>query len=1117
VGGCGTATGPFANTANLTAVNPDGTIITDVSADGAVADKDGDGDPTNDSDVTMIMFDFDGSIGVAKRVSAGPILSTAGCYDVTFEIKVQNYGTTNINGVQVVEDFAAVFGAGDVWNIVSVESEEFDVNGAFDGTTDTNLLLGNDVLTSTAGGNEGAIYVTVNVCPDGNTAQYSNSVTATGTSPDGMALTDESQMGSTPDPDGDGDPTNNNDVTTFQLNCEIPQFTNCPRPNIVVDAPEGWCSSFVNFSPPIATSQCGLDTIMQTDNTGLSSGDLFPVGRTRLVFTAVDMFGNLDSCELIVIVNDFHTPPTIACSEDVEVESDPLMCGAIVENIEPTAVSDNCPNNIAVTYTLTDEAGGIIACGIEDASGLKFPAGVTTVTYMVQDQPLLLITEVNNDEVNNGLEITNIGAANYNISGMIIGREGAMDATFIVPEITILAPGDTYTQLFDAVALGTPVGYYISYEDNQIDGVSLYSYTATEFVWTGDLNGDNVHRPYACDSDHSQDWKVINNCLGSSFGVLNDEVDIYTANGDTTALQSTNPSKATCSFTVTISDTEAPYCAAFDTTAYMSIDLPQAITSAACAHSVITVNGFFQVGDVDILNLQATYADMMGLTATLTSPSGTSITLFSGMCAGTADMDINLDSQSPTSLATIACGPMGQGGIYQPLEDMSAFFGEPANGDWILDIYSGTGDIGTMDNWELRLGELVPYTQVDTLMENDLGICGAEFIWAHPVFADNCGDGSITVSYSFTNGLATATPVEGGSIETKIFNVGTTTVEYVLTDGAGNVSSCSFDVTVIDTEAPVIAAGNAGGQGVCYDRTIQLGAGACEVNVDFPTLAELLALGDLVVDDNCGVDSISYAPSADMAFEIGETEVTFIIMDAAGNADTCMFTVTVLEHDTDSNGLTCAGEIQLSLGPDCTATVTADMCLQGNGYACYDNYCVTLEDENGNYIGSSEDGTNILDLSHVGTAVKATICIDCEVGSNCCWTTINVEEKLTPEVECPADTTVSCNQGTDPIFTGEPILLTCEQDVTMTYYDEFVDGGACGTPRAQITRIWTITDESANQVQCTQVITIEPFGLDNVEFPVDMDLTNYLNCEDVANNPDLLHPDTTGYPMINGE
>ncbi|NNM16889.1 MAG: hypothetical protein HKO56_09545, partial [Bacteroidia bacterium] len=31
-----------------------------------------------------------------------------------------------------------------------------------------------------------------------------------------------------------------------------PMFINCPRPPVVVDAPEGWCSAFVNFSLPLA-------------------------------------------------------------------------------------------------------------------------------------------------------------------------------------------------------------------------------------------------------------------------------------------------------------------------------------------------------------------------------------------------------------------------------------------------------------------------------------------------------------------------------------------------------------------------------------------------------------------------------------------------------------------------------------------------------------------------------------------------------------------------------------------------------------------------------------------------------------------------------------------------
>ena len=94
----------------------------------------------------------------------------------------------------------------------------------------------------------------------------------------------------------------------------------------------------------------------------------------------------------------------------------------------------------------------IISCGLNDASGDFFKPGVNTVTYTVQDQPILLITEVIEDGTFSGIELTNFGPASLDISCLNIVREGLGDTTIVVPNGTIIGVGETYTQTFDAIA-----------------------------------------------------------------------------------------------------------------------------------------------------------------------------------------------------------------------------------------------------------------------------------------------------------------------------------------------------------------------------------------------------------------------------------------------------------------------------------------------------------------------------------------------------------------------------------------------------------------------------------------------------------------------------------------
>jgi len=72
----------------------------------------------------------------------------------------------------------------------------------------------------------------------------------------------------------------------------------------------------------------------------------------------------------------------------------------------------------------------------------------------------------------------------------------------------------------------------------------------------------------------------------------------------------------------------------------------------------------------------------------------------------------------------------------------------------------------------------------DITVGNDVGVCEAAVTWTTLTVMDNC-----------PNEVVTSTHNPGD-----IFPKGTTTVTYTVTDCGGNVATCSFDVTVEDTE-----------------------------------------------------------------------------------------------------------------------------------------------------------------------------------------------------------------------------------------------------------------------------------------------------------------------------
>jgi len=75
----------------------------------------------------------------------------------------------------------------------------------------------------------------------------------------------------------------------------------------------------------------------------------------------------------------------------------------------------------------------------------------------------------------------------------------------------------------------------------------------------------------------------------------------------------------------------------------------------------------------------------------------------------------------------------------------------------------------------------------DVTQDNDSGQCSAVVTWAVPIVSDNVGVASVSCD-----------PPSGST-----FPVGTTTVTCTATDLAGNVTTCSFGVTVNDVEPPI--------------------------------------------------------------------------------------------------------------------------------------------------------------------------------------------------------------------------------------------------------------------------------------------------------------------------
>jgi subtilisin-like proprotein convertase family protein len=195
----------------------------------------------------------------------------------------------------------------------------------------------------------------------------------------------------------------------------------------------------------------------------------------------------------------------------------------------------------------------------------------------------------------------------------------------------------------------------------------------------------------------------------------------------------------------------------------------------------------------------------------LVGPGGQRLLLMSDADGGTdaVNADLTFDDTAATIGATVVSGtfrptnvgtgdtfPTGPVGPFPDPQLLSVFNGINPNGTWSLFVVDDIGtDAGSISGgWHLNI---TTEMQVccdsactltcpdDIVVSNDPGECGADVNFSATV-AGSCG----VVTYSHQPG--------------SFFPVGTTTVTATATRQDGSTQSCTFDITVNDTEGPPV-------------------------------------------------------------------------------------------------------------------------------------------------------------------------------------------------------------------------------------------------------------------------------------------------------------------------
>ena len=283
----------------------------------------------------------------------------------------------------------------------------------------------------------------------------------------------------------------------------------------------------------------------------------------------------------------------------------------------------------------------------------------------------------------------------------------------------------------------------------------------------------------------------------------------------------------------------------------------------------------------------------------------------------------------------------------------------------------------------VQIVDLVPpvvSAPLPVTMSADPGACSVEVNPLEALVSDNC-PGNITVNWERLPGGST--PGSGTGNAGGIYNVGTTTVEYEVSDGTNTVT-VSTTVTVTDDEAPTIT----GCPGDITVSTSDNGTGDCSTTANWV---------EPIAGDNCGLSFFTqtHTPNASL-FGLGTTTVTYTASDGSLTT-TCSFDVTVEDDEDPIFGFLPTNRTYSPVG--CTQTLTESVAVVTDN--CDLTPTVTYEvDHNVNGVVASGTASSFTHDFEVGINTVTFTAEDNEGNISTHTYVITVEDNQNPVATC---------------------------------------------------------------------------------------------------------------------
>ena len=749
--------------------------------------------------------------------------------------------------------------------------------------------------------------------------------------------------------------------------------------------------------------------------------------------------GQVDFADLI--------PPTITCPPNASATAAVGNTTAPISDLAPTAVSDNC-SNVSLSYAST---GATTLQGNGNADG-NYNIGLTTVTYTATDASDNTSNCTFNVLVNSsaglGLSVDSI-AADCQAGTTVAFNVRVQDFNDLIGLQFSLGWDPTVLQ-FDSVNNGYP--------GLNLDAADFLNYLGTTTGLLRFLSGNPVSPFWPSIPDDGILFTVhftVINTNGTTeiafippFDAVNTAFNSVPFNitSGFFSIEDQSPPTLTCPDNIEVNAQQGT-CSQM-----VIVPAPDAQDACGAVQEIISSkdDNLFTAG---VTTVFFTAYDEAGNSASCSLL----VTVIESLPPQISNCPANIIQYTSEDICSRvifwnipeAVDSCGQGGI-----SLSAEFvpGDEFSVGLTTIIYEATDASGNTAtcSFTIDIRDSIAPTIIcpkDIIIAPDEGGCTATVDLDPPLVSDNCDDSPEVIGY----------------VPTATFESGSSLIIYATSDAYGNFSSCSFNVTVFDNNAPVF-------DKCPDDLTVDTEVDTCGA---FPTWEIPNATDDCDTD---GVDIFADFQSGDF-LPVGTTLVTYSAVDNVGNIGTCTFLVTVSENIAPViTG--CPNDIIIELPSN-----KCDSLISWIPPTATDNCGIpTIESEL--EPGVFPAGTNT--ISYIATDLAGNT-------AACSFQVILVDLVAPVFTSCPADLTVSTQSPCGTVVEWAFPTATDNCIFPVNFESSFMPGDtfSIGTT----TLVIRAFDNNNNYDTCTFIITVNgPFKRFE-QIPANIDLAG---CDSIA-------------------